>query len=133
MKKTIILVWMILVFIILIALTSLRVIGFIKNQTNEKDLNAVYSQATEFINDLYDQNIEATYSQLESRDQMWAAHDGYVSKEDWTESVKKNIDTETLNKIVKPSSASDISDILHSNEPHETYQVNFILSVNFEG
>ena len=133
MRRKIIMSYMIFLIVLILVLFSIRFVSQIKTESSVGDLNTVYDQATDFLNDFYNQNVDDTYAQLEKRNEIFALHNGYITKDEWETTIKKNIETETLSKILKPSSASDISDILHSDEPHETYQVDFSLSVNYKG
>lgn len=95
-----------------------------------ENLNAVYTQSIEFINDFYDKNAEDTYSQLREKN---TCETNYKTKKDWSLTIFNDIGDQTLEKIVKPASSSDVSYIVHSNYPHETYLVQFSLSIDYLG
>lgn len=126
-------VYIILLIVLISATLSFRFIGQMKEKAYSEDLNAVYNQSIEFLNDYYGQNVESTYSQLEKREKLLAEYNHYTSKEKWAKTIEKDIEKQTLNKVLKPSSSSDISLILHTDKPHETYLVKFSLDVNYDG
>jgi hypothetical protein len=90
----------------------------------------VYKMATEFLRDVYDLNIDEAYTQLENRSEAFQEYNGYISKEEWGELIELDFTYQTLNKILKPLNSSETSYILHSDEPKETYLVEFCLDVN---
>ena len=133
MRNKLVTIYVILLIALICVLFSIRFVGENMASKQGENLNTVYNQATEFLNSFYDQDIDGTYIQLEKRDELLAAYNGYTSKEKWEETVKKDLEGQTLNKISKPSSSSDVHYILHSDEPKETYLVKFSLDVNYKG
>lgn len=75
-------------------------------------------------------NVNDTYVQLETRD---VYSDGYVTKEKWEEIIQKDVEQQTSIEILKPTSSSDISYILHLTRQKKLILVTFSLSVNYMG
>lgn len=122
-----------LFYLSILVITLCLVMGVyskIQEKAQSENLETVYYQSIEFLNDFYSGNIDKTFDQLESRSIL---ANNYMTKEQWESGFKEEVKQQPLVRIKKPTSVSDVSYSIQSDEPHETYIVDVTLYVKILG